>query len=66
MPLEITDDQARAAAALRLRWPGARVVAHPRRWGVILEARRDGHVVEVTALRADGRIEAQADLRPAA
>lgn len=63
---EITTDQARAAARLRRRWPGGRVVSHERTWGVILEVRVGGHAVDVLALTADGRIEPQVTFAHAA
>ena len=64
--VELTTDQARVADALRRRWPRGRVTSHQRPWGVILEARVDGHSVEIVALGADGRVEHDAPLRRAA
>ena len=54
--LEITTDQARLFARLRHRFPDADVRVHERPWGLIVEVRRDGHVVALTALRPDGAI----------
>jgi hypothetical protein len=63
---EITIDQARAAAALRRRWPHGHVVSHERDWGLILEVRVGGHAVDLLAITVDGRVEPDADLRRAA
>ena len=57
MALELTIDQARLIARLRRRWPGADVRAHQRPWGVIVEVRRDGRTVALTALDGEGGIE---------
>jgi DUF971 family protein len=56
MALELTTDQARLIARLRRRWPGADVRAHQRPWGVIVEVRRDGRTVSLTALDGEGGI----------
>ncbi|MTD45170.1 hypothetical protein GKE82_12920 [Conexibacter sp. W3-3-2] len=56
MDVELTPTQARAIAQLRWRHPGAEVRAHRVVWGVIVEARRDGHVAEVLALDAAGQV----------
>lgn len=60
---EITTEQARAAAALRRRWPRGRVVSHERDWGVILEVRLGDRAVDLVALTADGRIEPASSVR---
>jgi hypothetical protein len=57
MALELTIDQARLIARLRRRWPEADVRAHQRPWGVIVEVRRDGRTVSLTALDGEGGIE---------
>jgi hypothetical protein len=57
MALELTIDQARLIARLRQRWPDAEVRAHQRPWGVIVEVRRDGRTVSLTALDGSGGIE---------
>jgi hypothetical protein len=57
MALELTIDQARMIARLRRRWPEADVRAHQRPWGVIVEVRRDGRTVSLTALDGEGGIE---------
>ena len=56
MALELTIDQARLIACLRRRWPDADVRAHQRSWGVIVEVRRDGRTVSLTALDGEGAI----------
>jgi hypothetical protein len=57
MALELTIDQARLIARLRHRWPDAEVRAHQRPWGVIVEVRRGGRTVSLTALDGHGGIE---------
>ena len=47
MEHELTPTQARAIAALRLRHPGAEVVAHQKPWGVLVEVRRGRRTVEL-------------------
>jgi hypothetical protein len=64
--LEITTEQARAADALRRRWPNGRVLSHERPWGVILEVRVGDRAVDFVALTTDGRVDTGADLRCAA
>ena len=62
MVLELTNDQARHIMALRRRWPGADVRAHQRPWGVIIEIRRDGRTVSLTALDGEGGVHADRSL----
>ena len=57
MALELTLDQARLIARLRRRWPDADIRAHQRPWGVIVEVRRDGRTISLTALDDAGGIE---------
>ncbi len=64
--VEITPQQARASDALRRKWPSARVISHPRDWGVILEVRADGHAVEFVALTPDGAVVPDHGVRDAA
>jgi hypothetical protein len=59
MALELTTDQARLIARLRLRWPGAEVRVHRRPWGLIVEVRRGDRTVSLTALDGNGGIEAE-------
>jgi hypothetical protein len=56
MALELTIDQARLIARLRRRWPDADVRAHQRPWGVIVEVRRGGRTVSLTAFDGEGAI----------
>jgi hypothetical protein len=66
MALELTIDQARLIARLRRRWPGADVRAHQRPWGVIVEVRRDGRTVSLTALDGQGAIHRERSIDRAA
>lgn len=56
MAVELTTTQARAIAHLRWRHPGAEVQTHEVVWGLIVEARHEGHVTEVIAFDAAGQI----------
>lgn len=47
MDAELTIDQAREIAGLGQRHPRAELVVHHRPWGVIVEARRGAHAVEL-------------------
>jgi hypothetical protein len=47
MAHELTTRQMREIVLLRRRHPGAEVRVHQKPWGIILEARRRGHVVEL-------------------
>jgi hypothetical protein len=44
---ELTVDQMREIVRLRRRHPRAEVVVHPKPWGIVVEARRGGHAVEL-------------------
>ena len=66
MALELTTDQARLIARLRLRWPGAEVRVHRRPWGFIVEVRHDGRTVSLTAFDGDGGIEGERQVERAA
>jgi hypothetical protein len=66
MALELTIDQARLIARLRRRWPGADVRAHQRPWGVIVEVRRGGRTVSLTALDGQGAIQGERTIARAA
>jgi hypothetical protein len=59
MALELTTEQARLIARLRLRWPGAEVRVHRRPWGLIVEVRRGDRTVSLTALDGKGGIETE-------
>ena len=47
MHLELTLSQAREIVRLRKRHPDAEVCVHERSWGLVVEAHRGGHVVEL-------------------
>lgn len=47
MSHELTLDQAREIMRLRRRHPRAEVIVHPKPWGIIVEARRSGHALEL-------------------
>jgi hypothetical protein len=66
MALELTTDQARLIARLRLRWPGADVQAHQRPWGVIVEVRDGDRTISLTALDGTGGIEGERHVARAA
>jgi hypothetical protein len=54
MEHELTTTQARRIDALRRRHPGAELLVHRRPWGVIVEARRRGHTVELERFEFTG------------
>lgn len=64
---ELTLRQARDIARLRRRFPGAELRAHQKPWGVVIEVRRDGHVlaVERFAFGGDDRAVTVVDLAAA-
>lgn len=64
--IELTTDQARAIGRLRHRHRGAEMRAHERPWGVIVEVRRDGHTVALTAFDGEGGVRADQPLLRAA
>jgi hypothetical protein len=64
--LELTTDQARLIARLRLRWPGAEVRVHRRAWGLIVEVRRAERTVALTAFDGEGGIERERHIAHAA
>ena len=47
MPRELTMRQMREIVLMRRRHPRADVRVHQKPWGIIVEARRRGHVVEL-------------------
>jgi hypothetical protein len=47
MEHELTIEQVREIARLRARHPGAELLVHRKRWGLIVEARSGGHTVEL-------------------
>lgn len=56
MAIELTTCQARLIGRLRARWPGAEVRVHQRPWGVIVEVRRSGRTVALTAFDGQGGV----------
>ncbi len=44
---ELTIEQMREIVRLRRRHPRAEVLVHHRPWGLIVEARRSGHAIEL-------------------
>jgi hypothetical protein len=66
MSLELTTDQARVIGRLRSRHRGAELCAHERPWGVIVEVRRRGRTVALTALDGDGGVRTDAPVLRAA
>jgi hypothetical protein len=65
MALELTTDQARLIARLRLRWPDADVRVHRRAWGLIVEVRRGDRTLSLTAFDGEGGIERERRLEAA-
>ncbi len=55
---ELTLDQMREIVRLRRRHPRAEVVVHPKPWGIIVEARRSGHAIELERFDFDGAVRA--------
>jgi hypothetical protein len=47
MAHELTIDQMREIVRLRRRHPRADVLVHQKPWGLIVEARRSGHTIEL-------------------
>jgi hypothetical protein len=57
MSHELTIEQAREIARLRRRHPRADLVVHPKPWGIIVEARRAGHAIELASFDWTGAVE---------
>jgi hypothetical protein len=66
MDAELTLDQAREIHGLRLRHPGAELHVHERPWGVLVEVRRDDHVVTLERFEFNGAVVHDAPIRLAA
>ncbi len=66
MAIELDTRQARLIARLRARWPEADVRAHQRPWGVIVEVRRRGRTVSLTAFDGRGGVRADRGVADAA
>jgi hypothetical protein len=54
---ELTVDQMREIVRLRRRHPRAELLVHHRPWGLIVEARRRGHAVELERFDWTGAVE---------
>jgi hypothetical protein len=57
MSHELTIEQAREIARLRRRHPRADLVVHHKPWGIIVEARRCGHAIELARFDWTGAVE---------
>jgi hypothetical protein len=66
MAIELTTDQARYVARMRVGWPDADIRVHQRSWGVIVEVRRMERTVALVAFDAEGGVHRDAPLRSAA
>lgn len=53
---ELTVEQMREIVRLRRRHPDAEVVVHPKPWGIVVEARRSGHAVELERFDWSGAV----------
>ncbi len=53
---ELTLEQMREIVRLRHRHPQAEVVVHPKPWGIVVEARRSGHAVELEGFDWSGAV----------
>jgi hypothetical protein len=63
---ELTLDQMREIVRLRRRHPRADVVVHPKPWGIIVEARRAGHTIELERFDWSGAVTADQPIARAA
>jgi hypothetical protein len=66
MAIELTTDQARYIARMRVGRPDADIRVHQRSWGVIVEVRRLQRTIALVAFDADGGVRGDAPLRRAA
>ena len=57
MAHELTLEQTREIVRLRRRHPRAEVIVHPKPWGIIVEARRSGHAVELERFDWTGAVQ---------
>ena len=53
---ELTVDQMREIVRLRRRHPRAEVLVHQKPWGLIVEARRRGHAIELERFDWSGAV----------
>ncbi len=63
MAIELTTDQARYIARMRVGWHDADIRVHQRSWGVIVEVRRMQRTIALVAFDADGGVRRDAPLR---
>jgi hypothetical protein len=56
MAHELTVDQMREIVRLRRRHPRADVLVHQKPWGLIVEARRSGHTIELERFDWTGEV----------
>ena len=56
MPAELTLDQMREIMLMRCRHARADMVVHQKPWGIIVEARRGRHAVEIKRLDWTGAV----------
>ena len=63
---ELTLDQMREIAHLRRRHPRAEMLVHHKPWGLIVEARRAGHAIELERFDWDGGVAADQQIAFAA
>jgi hypothetical protein len=54
---ELTIDQMREIVRLRRRHPRAEVLVHQKPWGLIVEARRRGHAIELERFDWSGAVQ---------
>jgi hypothetical protein len=66
MPHELTIEQMREIVRLRRRHPRADVVVHHKSWGIIVEARRSGHSIELERFDWTGAMTPDAQIALAA
>ena len=64
MPDELSVEQTREIVRLRRRHPRAEVIVHHKRWGIIIEARRRGHAVELERFDWTGAVTPDQRVRP--
>ena len=57
MPHELTIDQMREIVRLHRRHPRADVLVHQKPWGLIVEARRCGHTIELERFDWTGAVQ---------
>ena len=66
MPHELSIEQTREIVRLRRRHPRAEVIVHPKPWGIIVEARRAGHAVELERFDWTGGVQSDQQIPLAA